>query len=593
MSSAVATATEPVPQPADRDRRPPRLGRHPLVVAGVLYLAGSVALHHEVAGDLTGSTTGWTSSDSHLFVWWLNWLPWSLQNGYNPLFSSFQHFPFGVNALWNTTSPVLAAVLTPVTVLIGPVAAYNVGMILGPVVSGLAMAWALGWYVDRWFPRVLAGALYGFNPFLLAHGSVGHLNLVWALLPPVLLWAVQAIFVRPGRHPWRVGALLGLAFAVQTGVYTQTVALGALVLLVAAVVLAARWPHRVAERLPFVGAAAVACIGVYVALCAYPLYLLLAGPARPRGQIRDPAQTGADVANLVVPTHLTALQFRLAELAGQLRSHSGEQGGYIGLLMLALLVSAAWVVPVVTVRILAAVGVVLVLLSFGTDAVVLGRDIGVPLPWRLVEHVPLVSQAEAVRLQVFIAACVAGVVALWLDHVLSWRSTVPRAAGIAAALLAALTWIPADVQRSVPATSPAFFLAAERHLVAEAVVETFPRVSGRWVGGARPLLWQVRSGMAYRTTGGYFIASDPDDDVVLEGPVNRYQVGAAQAGDGDPPKPPPEQAADELRALGVSAVVVVDLPEYDAAAVAAWTSEVTGSPGERIEDAWVFRFANA
>jgi hypothetical protein len=578
-------------------RNAPRLRLlHPLVITPLVYLAGSLALHRRVLGSLSTATTGWTSSDSHLFVWWLNWLPWSLLNGQNPLLTTYQHFPVGVNSMWNTTAPVLAALLSPVTLTAGPVAAYNIGMILGPVVSGLALVLALRPYVHRWFPRAVAGVLYGFSPFIVAHSSVGHLNLVWAVLPPVLLWAVHAVFIRPGSQPWRTGALLGLAFAVQTGIYTQTVAFGAIVLVVVAAVLALRYPHRIARRACSITKAGVACIGLYVVLCAYPLYLLLAGPARPRAPIRDPVESGADAANLLVPTYLSRFQLRrTAGLAEQLNAHAGEQGGYIGLGLLVLLLVAVVTVRRSAVRITAAVGLVLVVLSLGVHLVVLDRNTGVPLPWQILGQVPLVSEAEAVRLQIFIALCVAVIVALWLDHLAEQGPNWWRWTATGATLVAAGTWLPSDAQQAVPATTPAFFVNAADYVPPSAVIETFPRISGRWVGGADPLLWQVVSGMAYRTTGGYFIGSDSTHDLLLEAPVNAYQVGAAEAAVGvsTPTDELAMAAAQEFRARGVTTVVIIDHPGVDFAQLAAWTNRVTGSKGERVADALVFRLVPA
>jgi hypothetical protein len=49
-------------------------------------------------------------------------------------------------------------------------------------------------------------------------------------------------------------------------------------------------------------------------------------------------------------------------------------------------------------------------------------------------------------------------------------------------------------------------------------------------------------------------------------------------------------ARDELRALGVTAVVVV--PEgAEVIAVLDWTSRVTGTPGEQVADVWLFRLS--
>jgi hypothetical protein len=570
---------------ASSRRRVPRL---PVAVTAVAYLAASLALHHRLLPHLSTATAGWTSSDSYQFVWWMRWLPWSLTHGANPLYTSYLHAPPGVNGMWNTPVPVLAVLFSPITLTAGPIAAYNVAMVLGPVASGLALALALGVWIERWWPRAAAGLLYGFCPFVIAHSSVGHLNLVWAVLPPALLWVVHALLVAPEPRPWRTGALAGLAFAVQTGIYTQTVALCTVVLVVVAVVLAVRFPGRAVVRTPAVLRAGLACLATYVVLCAYPLYLLLVGPGRPRSQIREPDVTNADAANLLVPTSLTKFQTRLAPLAEQLHTHTGEQGGYVGVALLAVVVVAT--VLVRRTRLVAVIGVTAWVLSLGVSLVVLGDDKGVALPWRPLVDVPLVGEIETMRFQVVVALCVAVVVALWLDHLAGTPHGRRRTIGLAATGVAMLTWLPADAQVATPAVVPAYFAAGAPGLSGADIVETYPRATGVWRGGARPMLWQVSSGFAYRTTGGYFIGSDPANDVLVEAPATAYQRGAVDvAGGAAPPAGDAATAArDELRALGVTAVVVV--PEgADVRGVLDWTRRVSGVPGEQVDDVWLFR----
>jgi hypothetical protein len=560
-----------------------------LALTAVAYLAGSLALHHRLLPQLTTATAGWTSSDSYQFVWWIRWLPWSLAHGDNPLYTTYLHAPLGVNGMWNTPVPVLAALFSPITLTAGPVAAYNAAMILGPVVSGLTLVLALGPWVERWWPRAAAGLLYGFSPFVVAHSSVGHLNLVWAVLPPALLWLLHALLVAPRPHPWRIGTLVGLAFAVQTGIYTQTVALCTVLLVVTAVLLAVRWPRETVRRAPHVLRAAAACLGTYAVLCAYPLYLLLAGPGRPRSEIREPETTNSDAANVLVPTDLTAFRPDDGGLARQLHTHSGEQGGYVGIALLAVVLVAALTGRPRT-RLVAAVGVVAWVLSLGVSLVVLGRDTGVGLPWRPVEGIPLVGEIETMRFQVVVALCVAVVVALWLDGLADRPPGVGRTLALAVTGVAMLTWLPADKQVATPAVVPAFFTAGAPGISGADVVETYPRTTGGGVGGARPMLWQVASGFAYRTTGGYFIGSDPEHDLLLEAPVTAYQQGALDVADGgsEPSAGAALAARDELRTLGVTALVVV--PEGpDVARVLDWTRRVAGGPGERVDDVWLFR----
>jgi hypothetical protein len=210
------------------------------------------------------------------------------------------------------------------------------------------------------------------------------------------------------------------------------------------------------------------------------------------------------------------------------------------------------------------------------------------------EDVPLVGEIETMRFQVIVALCVASAVALWLDHLAATPRSPGRTVALALTGIAALTWLPADEQVATPAVVPAYFAAGAPGLSGADVVETYPRTTGVWRGGARPMLWQVSSGFAYRTTGGYFIGSDAADDVLLESPVTAYQQGALDVADGATP-PSADAAAsarEELRASGVTAVVVVP-EDVDVTAVLDWTRRVSGSQGEQVDDVWLFRLVGA
>jgi len=208
---------------------------------------------------------------------------------------------------------------------------------------------------------------------------------------------------------------VGVVLAVQTGIYTQTLALGALVLVITAVVLAVRYPRGVLARLPTLGRSAVCCMVTYVALCAFPLYLLFFGPTRPTGtEIRPTLDTRADPTNAIVPTALTWVHgFPVTAL--QMNSYEGEQGGYIGLAMLAVLALALIFGRSTVVRLVAVVGLIAFVFSLGPSLTVLRQDLHIWLPWQLLSNVPLLSLAEPDRLQIFIDLCVAMIVALWMD----------------------------------------------------------------------------------------------------------------------------------------------------------------------------------
>ena len=573
------TLAEPAAAPAvDDGHRPTRARRGGWLLATALYAVASVAFHHRVLADLGHRATGWVSADSGLFTWWLRWLPFAVEQGQDPLLTGWIGAPAGVNAMWNTSVPVLGALLAPVTLAAGPTAAFNVGMMLGPVASGLACYLALGPWARSWTARTLGGALYGFGPFVVAHAAVGHLNLVWAVLPPILLWAVRAILVEQ-RHPWRDGALLGLAIAVQMGLYTQTVALGAVVVAVVGVAMAVRRPGQVLERLPAIGRSLVAALAVVGAMCAYPLWLLLVGPSRPLGQIRVPETASADLAALVAPPPLLALPLGWEDLGARLSAVlPSEASSYLGIPLLVVCVATVLLVRSPPVRLVAVAGVVAFVISLGPRLRVAGTDTAVPLPGAWLHAVPLIGQAEPVRYGVFVALAVAVLVAVAFDRALRARARV-RVPVVVVLLAAAATWIPADVQETTDATSPSFFADGAPGLSTADVVVVVPRATVAWIGGARPMLWQAEADMAYRQVGGYFIGSAPGRPVLLEAETSAFD---ALGGD-------PATARRDLDELGVSVVLVVPQPDVDVPAAVGWAREVTGVPGEVRGGVWVFR----
>ncbi|ANY06612.1 hypothetical protein [Pseudonocardia sp. HH130630-07] len=569
----------------------------PYVLLGLGYLLVSLWLQRRVLADPGGLLIGHVTADADMFAWWLNWLPFAVGQGQNPLLTDWMHWPHGLNALWNTAVPLLAAVLAPVTVTAGPVAAFNAGVVLGPVVSGLLLVAALGPYVTSagargWAARGVAGALYAFSPFHLAHAVAGHLNLTWSVLPPLLLLLAHHLFGRgPLRRPWLLGGLTGLALVAQLVLYTQTLAVGVIFLVLAALLLALRFPRRVPTHLPGLLQAGAACVGVFAVLGAYPVLLVLAGPNRPRSAIRNVHATGADLANVLVPTRMTALHPVPAGTGERLAGHIGEQGGYLGVAMLALAVVAVLVVRSTALRVVAAVGGLSWLASLGTGITLFGTGTGVPLPWLALAEVPLLSEIEPVRIQVVTTLCLAAVVAIWID-----RMPLTEVTGAVGALaltgFALLSWLPADAQEVRPAPVPAFFTGGAGGLGPADVVEIHPRITAAWDDGAQGLRWQAASGPGFRIRGGYFIASDPEDDVVIQSRWNRYQIGAQWVADGknDPSGDYTARAAGELRALGITAVVVV--PGHaagDEARVLEWTRRVTGDPGRFDGGAWLFR----
>src|SRR2546423_15609587 len=87
----------------------------------VLAVAAFSATWAHPAGRWVGN-----DFDPALFIWHLRWLPFALAHGQNPLISNYLDYPSGFNLMWNTSILLPAFLLSPVTLLLGMIVAYNV-----------------------------------------------------------------------------------------------------------------------------------------------------------------------------------------------------------------------------------------------------------------------------------------------------------------------------------------------------------------------------------------------------------------------------------------------------------------------------------
>jgi hypothetical protein len=586
-------------QPKVLETKGAKLRRHhrwrAVVFAGVCYTLISVALQHATLRHPFTMTTGSPSVDAHLFIWWLRWTPLALGHGHNPLLTDYMNYPDGVNGVWNTGVVTLGTLAAPLTLTLGPVFTFNMLMVLGPVAAGLAFFVLLRRHVERPWTALVGGAAYGFSPFAVAHLSAAHLNLVWGVLPPLLLLFLDEMFLRQRVRAWALGVAFGVTLVVQAGLYSQTLAIGGLMFAFGAVLVVARGARKLRGRARYALIAAASTVLTFLLLYGYPLYLLWRGPGVPRAPFRGGGHWVGDLANLVVPTERALLRPGTGALAAQMRGYPGEQGLYLGVVVLAVLVATVIVARRPLARLTAIAGLAATVFALGPRLVVLNRDTGIPLPWAVVSKLPLLGHIEPVRFAMFTAFCAAVLLALWLDTAAALPRLPARVAGLALAALALVTIAPRDLVAS-PLPIPVFFRDGTVSWLVEqgAVVKTVPWATTAWNGGALPLAWQAASGLHYRTTGGYFIGADPTHPVLLRGVADAYDnVSYAIRQGARPPVPDAPQtlaAREVLRDRKVALLVVVPQPQDGTRTqtLLAWTQTVTGRPGDDHDGVWVF-----
>ena len=76
-------------------------------------------------------------TDAGRSLWYLEWSAFALSHGHQLLFSTWMFHPVGFNLLDDTSVPVIGLIMSPVTLVFGPVTAINVASTLIPALTAL------------------------------------------------------------------------------------------------------------------------------------------------------------------------------------------------------------------------------------------------------------------------------------------------------------------------------------------------------------------------------------------------------------------------------------------------------------------------
>ncbi|HEX9040090.1 MAG TPA: hypothetical protein VF838_03575 [Trebonia sp.] len=493
----------------------------------------------------------WT--DPNFYTWSMRWWPYAVSHGTNPLYSSQIGAPHGYDLAWASTTPSVDLLMWPVTAVLGVLVAYNVMLLLVPPVSAWAAFLLARRLTGRFWPSLLAGAVYGFCPYELVHDWQGQPNLTAIALFPLLAYLALRWWDGTLRGRWFViwaAAAMALEFyTFNEAFFDLTAMLAGGLVIGCAVAGRAAW-RRVAR---LAGLTAIAYAGAIVAAAPYLYYAL----RHKQGSFsRQGSGFSLHLIRLVLPW--SDKVFGLNGLASY-SGHVGRQGvdDYVGAPILLVLLGVAffcWRDRVI--RLLIAGFALAIALALGPDLVVVSYP-RFQLPWAALWNLPIARSAEPDRFIVFIVLALAIALAYWLA--MPGKSRLLRTARWVLGLLAvaAVLWDAPTAYSAVnpvpfgyqpPATMrpanqlPAFITDGmyRRYLRPG---ETVVIVTHRGNAG---MLFQADAGFYFRIAGGFINASLtswtalPDQVLAVAHPSKRSK----------------QLFADYLRSSGVGAVIV-------------------------------------
>lgn len=482
-------------------QRAARVPASPALWALVIYGAGAFLLTSAAWHDPSNSWPG-GCCDPQQSAWFLRWAPYALAHHINPFVTYQLNTPDGVNLMWNASFVGLGIVASPITLLFGPVVAYNVLISAGMALGGWFTYFAVRRYASDVAGPMVAGAVYAFSPYT-TQQAILHLQVMFTVLVPLFVLVLDSLFIRRTRPPWQLGVMLGVLAAIQLLIFEEILLTLALFVVIGLLALGwGRW-GEMRERL-FAGVEALgAAVLIFVVLCAWPLYVQFLGPQRIHGAVQKADSFSSDFLNLVLPTQYQRISPAAATTISQHFSGlDGEATAYIGLPLLILLVAfiaTHW--RDLRVRTAGIVAGVALMLSLGPTLHIAGQSTGWPLPWWPIAKLPLAENILPSRLSLYMWLGIAVLLAVAVEralHAQTWRRTAAALAAIAVSLAAI---VPAGLG-VWQADTPVFFHNWAKHGISESSVVLIAPFF-RDGAGASPMLWTAVAGGGVRMPEAY------------------------------------------------------------------------------------------
>jgi hypothetical protein len=492
--NALTFADRRRPLSRDRLRIPPSLLALGLFL-GLAFLCLGVPIAAHPQRMLVGDRI-----DAQIFVWSLAWWPHAILHGENPFITHAIWARSGVDLAWTTSIPGLALLAMPITVIGGPVFAYNV---LAVAMPGLA-AWTAFLLCRRlthsFWASLVGGYLFGFSPYMLGQ-SEGHMHLTSVFLIPLVALVVVR-FIDGDLSRKRTAVYLGVLIGLQLW-FSLEVALTLTLGVAAALVVGfafTRYRARVVQLLPALAAAYALAAVLAAPLIAYVLVDFRRTPlAQPRGH-------SADLLNAVIPTHLTWISWHWTDrISTSFGASDSEVGAYLGLPTVAIVLWYAWAKRrTARARFLSVILLIGFVAELGLRLHVRGKAVAW-LPWSLISSLPTIDNVLPSRLSMFVSLAAGVAVASWAAS-----SAAPLLVRAALPLLAMLAIVPSfwnPVWHTTP-DRPAFF--------ADRMYRTCLRPNDNVLmlplpHGSDAMVWQAESDFAYRMADGYISQKLPDN----------------------------------------------------------------------------------
>lgn len=379
-------------------------------VAFIFYLIVSYLLFaYSMGFSLTTRYIGKFSHDQIQYIWTLNWWPYAISHHINPFFSTFIWHPYGTDlSIAPASVPGASFIALPITLIFGPVASYNMLIIIGSALSAFFTFLIIKYLTQSFTAAVIAGFLFGFSTYQFV--QVIHLHTELTFLIP-LIGYLFLLFWEKKIQSIAFILLVGLCLTLQYLFAIEVFVTLTLFIGISLIIFTLVYPEHFKKLIHFL----INLSGAY-ALCAMLLLPFIYTafkngiPTRP---FNPAAIFSIDPLNFIIPTTATYIG---ANAFAQFSSTFGsiyESSGYLGIPAIAIIILYAvkyWHEKMT--RFLFFTLICFMILSLGPKLHIAGNS-SLTLPEYFINKLPIINQLLPVRLTVYVFFVASLLIGLW------------------------------------------------------------------------------------------------------------------------------------------------------------------------------------
>ncbi len=371
--------------------------------------------------NLTTSYIGLYSHDQIQFLWTLYWWPYAISHHINPFFSTFIWHPYGTDlSLAPASVPGASFIALPVTLIFGPVASYNLLIIVGSALSAFFTFLITNYLTNSWKAGVIAGLLFGFSTYQFV--QVIHLHIELTFLIPLIGYLFLVFWekkIQSIAFILLVGSCLTLQYLFAMEVFvTLTLCIG-----ISCIIVMLVYPEHFKQLIQFYPEHFKQLIQFAIHLLgAYMICLILLSPfiytairhGIPTTSLNPAIFFSVDPLNFIIPTTATYLGGNaFAQLSSTFFGSIFENSAYLGIPALGIIImySVQYWHEKMT-RVLFFTLLCFMILSLGPTLHIAGYST-LPLPEYYLNKLPVINQLLPERLTVYVFFVASLFIGLW------------------------------------------------------------------------------------------------------------------------------------------------------------------------------------